>query len=443
MNGFSIVTVTFAVVITGAALWKYRSKRNRLRNNRHNLQRILCYGREDVKIVLIETIEDWIKVSENVINHICESGMIGMDVEWYNNGKIALMQLALTNGMCLLVRLNRLKCIPDDLLRILQDQKILKIGVGIQEDCAKILIDYECTCRNWMDIRHLVRSRRQHCTKLGMAGIAQEVLSLTLDKDWRIRAGDWEEGFNKDGKLSPRQIEYASNDALVALNVAIHLRIDDVDNRYWFWTLPNDSDSFQDIILGTKEICQFYAEKKFKYKPTSTKNVRNDRNTSCPRKIDPTRARHRNAIRKEPLYHNVRLEAPDGQQLCVTDQKKAKWYVLKGLGEYIENETAVRLKFEPAGRPEGAAGDYYLADKCNQCVVCGKDESYLRKYIVPHEYRKYFPEVMRDHQSHDVLLMCVHCHQRSNLHDLGNIDMYYLGIKYGCRLLCIKRLSTH
>ena len=30
-----------------------------------------------------------------------------------------------------------------------------------------------------------------------------------------------------------------------------------------------------------------------------------------------------------------------------------------------------------------------------------------------------FPEVMRDHQSHDVLLMCISCHQESNLHDFG------------------------
>ena len=45
-------------------------------------------------------------------------------------------------------------------------------------------------------------------------------------------------------------------------------------------------------------------------------------------------------------------------------------------------------------------------------------ESYLRKYIVPHEYRRHFPEVMRDHQSHDVLLMCMNCHQLSNVHDL-------------------------
>ena len=26
---------------------------------------------------------------------------------------------------------------------------------------------------------------------------------------------------------------------------------------------------------------------------------------------------------------------------------------------------------------------------------------------------------MRDHQSHDVLLMCIGCHQESNLHDFG------------------------
>ena len=26
---------------------------------------------------------------------------------------------------------------------------------------------------------------------------------------------------------------------------------------------------------------------------------------------------------------------------------------------------------------------------------------------------------MRDHQSHDVLLMCINCHQESNLHDFG------------------------
>ena len=74
----------------------------------------------------------------------------------------------------------------------------------------------------------------------------------------------------------------------------------------------------------------------------------------------------------------------------------------------------VRLNFEPAGRSSGRAGGYYCNPKSNICVVCGTDESSLRKYIVPHEYRKFFPDVMRDHQSHDVLLMCLNCHQQSN-----------------------------
>ncbi len=85
-------------------------------------------------------------------------------------------------------------------------------------------------------------------------------------------------------------------------------------------------------------------------------------------------------------------------------------------GEQDEKLT-VRLNFEPAGRPVGKAGEYYKAAKSNICVVCGNDEDCLRKYVVPHEYRKLFPEVMRDHQSHDVLLMCLSCHQRSNSYD--------------------------
>ena len=30
---------------------------------------------------------------------------------------------------------------------------------------------------------------------------------------------------------------------------------------------------------------------------------------------------------------------------------------------------------------------------------------------------RHFPSLLKEHKSHDVLLMCVACHQRSNLHD--------------------------
>ena len=49
--------------------------------------------------------------------------------------------------------------------------------------------------------------------------------------------------------------------------------------------------------------------------------------------------------------------------------------------------------------------------------MCGSDKSYLRKNIVPHDYRRYFPLVLKDHHSHDVLLMCSECHRLSAFHD--------------------------
>lgn len=40
-----------------------------------------------------------------------------------------------------------------------------------------------------------------------------------------------------------------------------------------------------------------------------------------------------------------------------------------------------------------------------------------RKNIVPHEYRRHFPTEMKDHNSHDILLLCTNCHAASNVHD--------------------------
>lgn len=76
-----------------------------------------------------------------------------------------------------------------------------------------------------------------------------------------------------------------------------------------------------------------------------------------------------------------------------------------------EDPLTVRLLFEPSGRPLSDDGDYYTTEKDNICVVCGSSSSYVRKMIVPHEYRKYFPPALKDYMSHDVLLMCLVCHR--------------------------------
>lgn len=42
-----------------------------------------------------------------------------------------------------------------------------------------------------------------------------------------------------------------------------------------------------------------------------------------------------------------------------------------------EDPFIVRLLFEPSGRPDSQQ-DYYLTAKENLCVVCGKEDSYIR-----------------------------------------------------------------
>lgn len=95
-------------------------------------------------------------------------------------------------------------------------------------------------------------------------------------------------------------------------------------------------------------------------------------------------------------------------------------YVAKGLGTLIEDDPTftVRLNFEPAGMPVGEVGEYYQSKRENKCVVCGREDELIRKNVVPHEYRKYFPIVMKEKTSHDILLLCFHCHQISNISDI-------------------------
>lgn len=98
-------------------------------------------------------------------------------------------------------------------------------------------------------------------------------------------------------------------------------------------------------------------------------------------------------------------------------------YLFKNLGVKVCNSPlTVRLLFEPSGRAVDEVGQYYTQEKANHCVVCGSNESYVRKNVVPREYRKHFPgklsiklcstfvtpfSVGLSHQVHDPLSCCV------------------------------------
>ena len=52
-----------------------------------------------------------------------------------------------------------------------------------------------------------------------------------------------------------------------------------------------------------------------------------------------------------------------------------------------DDPVLVQLRFEPAGRPRSDK-DYYLQEKENVCVVCGREDTFIKKSVIPREYRK-------------------------------------------------------
>lgn len=87
-------------------------------------------------------------------------------------------------------------------------------------------------------------------------------------------------------------------------------------------------------------------------------------------------------------------------------------YLRRDLAKVVdENPPAIMLLFEPKGRPEDEDNDFYIQSKKNICVGCGERNHYLRYRIIPSCYRLHFPEHLKSHRSHDIVLLCVDCHE--------------------------------
>ena len=112
------------------------------------------------------------------------------------------------------------------------------------------------------------------------------------------------------------------------------------------------------------------------------------------------------------IYGNWQVQSPDGILMFRCDEKKAMWYVKRNLGDIINNDPKiVKLNFIPNGLGNHQRS-YGLTEMLNICVVCGTNEFLTRHHVVPHCYRKYFPLEIKSHNFHDVLSVCVHCHDK-------------------------------
>ncbi|XP_064602351.1 exonuclease 3'-5' domain-containing protein 2-like isoform X2 [Liolophura sinensis] len=349
------------------------------------------------KICLVTSLDEWQSIYPELSEACTSVRVVGLDCEWVpaQDGDVqrpvALLQIACHTGLCILIRLCKFPdFLPPTLSAFLADRSILKAGVGVKEDGSKLLKDYGIVLRGCVDLRHVLNRVRgiYKIRSPGLKGLSKSVLNITLDKSIFIRCGNWEADV-----LTPEQVKYAALDASVGVDIFLHLIVAKMTA-----CKPTGS-SLQKIYepgfwKRTLSVCQGVVDVAYSYKQDrllDSDGVGETSGKSRAKSVDVgemSAAVRSYSTRQSPLYHNCKLQAPDGQQLCTCDEKKANWYIEKELGEKVcDDPLTVRLYFEPSGRPDSGR-NYYLQDKENICVVCGHSNTYIRKIIVPHEYRK-------------------------------------------------------
>ncbi|XP_056152411.1 exonuclease 3'-5' domain-containing protein 2 isoform X2 [Lampris incognitus] len=389
-----------------------------------------------VKPVTVSSEEEWQQLWPSLQKELSVYPVLGLDCEWVSlkgsASAVSLLQIASYSGLCVLVRMlpfrSSAQLFPHSLMQVLCDPHILKVGVGCHEDGKRLAHDYGLLLGCTVDLRYLALRHGKVILSNGLSlkSLAADVLKITLDKSLELRCSDWEAD-----ELTLEQMNYAARDAQVSIALFFHLLglhsessfVSSSESTYF--QLAAHCQGLVDIPFrsqgGERDDKAADGERR---RRRAKKQPQYESPKSGDQQVPDSRKNHKRkplgvgySPRKSPLYDNCFLHAPDGQPLCSCDKKKAKWYLDKGIGELqSEDPFIVRLLFEPSGRPESRQ-EYYLTAKENLCVVCGKEYSYNRKHIVPQEYRRHFPTEMKDHNSHDILLLCTACHAASNVHD--------------------------
>lgn len=117
------------------------------------------------------------------------------------------------------------------------------------------------------------------------------------------------------------------------------------------------------------------------------------------------------AKKNRKLYGNCQVHSPDNILMFRCDEKRINWYLQRNLAEVINKDPlTIRLKFKPKGlgnhqKPFG------LNEMINVCVNCGTNQYLTKHHVVPLCYRRHFPTSLKSHTFHDVLSLCVYCHE--------------------------------
>ena len=120
--------------------------------------------------------------------------------------KLCLVQLSNGNGVCHLVKINNLKNKPINLIKLLKNNKILKIFHFARFDISILKHTYNLNIKNVYCTKIASKLARTYTDKHGYKDLCKELLNKSISKV--EQSSDW------GGKLTLEQQKYAATDVL-------------------------------------------------------------------------------------------------------------------------------------------------------------------------------------------------------------------------------------
>lgn len=175
--------------------------------SKEDLQNLALFNHHG-RYEIIETIPAALKAVEE----LSKATILGFDTETrpsFRKGeyyKVALLQLA-THNCCYLFRLNKIPLLPE-MISLLADQNIKKVGVGIRDDLIGLQKISAFDPAGFIDLAEKTRTSKSH--SFSLRALCGMYLNLRLSKGAKVT--NWE-----NPVLTETQARYAANDAFVSL----------------------------------------------------------------------------------------------------------------------------------------------------------------------------------------------------------------------------------
>ena len=156
------------------------------------------------------------KIKEDITSELARSFQNSIAIDTEATGlqiperdKLSLIQICDEKGNVYIIQPNKENFKAPNLVSVLENDRILKIGHFLRFDKNALEYFLKCKIKNIFDTKIASKIVRTYTDAHGLKNLVQEFCNKSIDK--RQGSSDWNKDINE---LSDKQLEYAANDVI-------------------------------------------------------------------------------------------------------------------------------------------------------------------------------------------------------------------------------------